>query len=613
MNQGNNNSNGKVKSKFFNQDLFDEANVNDVGSSTSGQVISWGVGGNKNTIQNTDSFSIQDSTQMFNFVNTEVTEFVENNQEQFDSKNFNNPIGDTNPIQNEIVNNRPNFDNNVSDVLNDIKFDSSTINNNISNEFASFNPTFYGYNANPQIMQNEQMNQNSNIIQPQDIQISNNTIEAPSFDPFNSLAEPATSYNQETTQISSQDNNVDFQMQPLFAMAIESQNSQQPSNNFDLNPLNYNSEAIEIDETMRSNQPLSMMALSGETIDESQKPKDVLENSKYFQTTPLEDNRLKVEEIIPPPAPAIDVLATPTRDLNIRELTVSYVGPKYQKISMSPFSFCGAFFTSLYYFFRKMYLQGLILMVINAILNIISNKNFVIGLGLYLGEFIIIGLLTNSIYLSHAEKEVKKIAAQNPNMNQYELQRICSNKGGTSLLMALLISMGISIITSPIINAISPPAWQSMLDENPQATIETDKTASLDEVITYQLPTEFTRKDSGPYPFIIEEEKWIRGKKLTLTSCAFNIYLVGGADTSKEFLQDMADKEQRYNKVSKEDLGEQGIWDSYTYDTNEYYYTYLAQKIKGHIVLVSYRTDARATDNMCETHLKNIMSSIEKK
>ena len=88
MNQGNNNSNGKVKSKFFNQDLFDEANVNDVGSSTSGQVISWGVGGNKNTIQNADSFSIQDSTQMFNFVNTEVTEFVENNQEQFDSKNI---------------------------------------------------------------------------------------------------------------------------------------------------------------------------------------------------------------------------------------------------------------------------------------------------------------------------------------------------------------------------------------------------------------------------------------------------------------------------------------------------------------------------------------------
>ena len=41
MNEENNNTNGRVKSKFFNQDLFNDANVNDVGSSTGGQVISY--------------------------------------------------------------------------------------------------------------------------------------------------------------------------------------------------------------------------------------------------------------------------------------------------------------------------------------------------------------------------------------------------------------------------------------------------------------------------------------------------------------------------------------------------------------------------------------------
>ena len=79
MNGQNNNSNEKVKSKFFNQDLFNDASVNDVGSSTSGQVISWGVGGNRSATPDVNNVSVLDSTQMFNFVNTEVTDFEENN------------------------------------------------------------------------------------------------------------------------------------------------------------------------------------------------------------------------------------------------------------------------------------------------------------------------------------------------------------------------------------------------------------------------------------------------------------------------------------------------------------------------------------------------------
>ena len=75
MNEQNNNSNGKVKSKFFNQDLFDDAIVNDVGSSTSGQVICWGVGGNSSTPLDVNNVSVLETTQMFNLVNSDVTDF----------------------------------------------------------------------------------------------------------------------------------------------------------------------------------------------------------------------------------------------------------------------------------------------------------------------------------------------------------------------------------------------------------------------------------------------------------------------------------------------------------------------------------------------------------
>lgn len=675
MNEGNNNTNGRVKSKFFNQDLFNDANVNDVGSSTGGQVISWGVGGNRNNTPDINNVSLLDSTQMFNFVNTEVTDVeqldpvvespapMQNNPMQnpnnglFDSSQFANSMEGQQVITESVPMQNQEYDTNVTDVINDIKFDGNASGGGVSNDFAAANPTFFGYNANPQIMQSNVNNDmaDSNVMMQQPMQQDamqvmdpntnqmnmmnsmeqvpafnnemvqptfngmeanqSNTVAVPTFDPFNSMAEPVTQVQPVAEVQPLHVNDPDLQMQqnsPLFSMAMESQEVAVPSGERDLNPLNIDSSVGEIDDNMRSNQPLSLMALSGEIADEAQKPKDVFENSKYFQSTPLEDNRLKVEEVAAPVAiPVVDVLAAPTRGLNMRELVISYVGEKYQKISMSAFSFCGGFFTSLYFFFRKMYVQGLILVVINLIINIVIRKSYVIGLGLSLGEFIIVGLLTNSIYLAHAGRETNKIANQNPTMNQYELQRLCASKGGTSLGLALLIVIGLSLVTTPIINKIAP--MEPLFETPGPTTIDVDKKATLDEVITYQLPSEFERVDSGELPYIIEEEKWIRGRKVTVTSCGFNIFLVSGADTSKEFLTNMAEKENRYNNVMQRQISENNIWDSYEYDADAYYYTYLAKKINGHIVLVSYRRDARATENMCETHLSSIMNSIKEK
>ena len=616
MNGQNNNTNGKVKSKFFNQDLFDDAKMNDVGSSTGGQVISWGVGGNRSTDKTVSDLSVLDSTQMFNFVNTEVTDFEENNNysndmvEQnnygmqdpntglFNGQQFANSMEGQATINNNFTQDSG-FTTNVNDLFAEAKFDSSVSNNAISNEFVQENPTFSGYNANPELIaqynpevnpgvtvDNSQMMQQpmdtgfvqnnyvgeqqviDNGMQPvvdpniqpvfnEPVQMNtDNTIVVPAFDPFNSMAEPVQPYVQEVPVMEATPAEIspDFQMQqnsPLFAMAAESQVENSSPFEKELRPINMGANDGVINDDMRSNQPLSLMALSGESIDEELKPKDVLENNKYFQNTPLEDNRLKIEDVVVPVAPVVDILAEPTRDINLKDLVKSFVGPKYPKISMSPFSFCGAFFNSFYFFFRKMYLQGLILAVINFVLSILLFKSWAIGLGLYLGLFIVVGLLTNSLYLSHANKEVLKIIKNNPKLNQYELEKICIKKGGTNFLLALLINIVINSVSSCLITLIVGVSALMGLFSGVQSNVPVNEKVKLEDLVTYQLPNEFVLingQEAGDTPYQVIETVKIKGQDVTISSCKFNIMVVKTNNNAKDYIQQLADSEERYNR-----------------------------------------------------------------
>ena len=649
---GQNNNNGKVKSKFFNQDLFGETNVNDVGGSTGGQVISWGVGGNKKSAPDVSNVSVLDSTQMFNFVNTEVTDFVENNEY---SNSNNDNVVDTN-VNTNVVNNGGLFDGaqfansmegqatinnqmnpegyttNVEQVFAEARFDASIVDNTVSNEFVQAAPTFTGYNADPSVIaQNNPVPtfegqaaevapaympvQEMGTVQSSEVIPVDNTVVVPDFDPFNGGGEPVTPFVQSETVVEQVvDPNLQMQQNsPLFAMAAETQQVDVSSFEKELKPLNVTANDGEINDDMRSNQPLSLMALSGETIDEAQKPKDVVENSKYFQNTTLEDNRLKIEEVVSVAVPSVNVLAEPGRDVNVRELVQSFVGSEYNRISMSPFSFYGGLLTAFYFFYRKMYLGGFILAFINAFVIYMLFENYVIGLGLILGEFIIMGLLTNSLYMKFAKNQSIKIAATNPKLSQYELQKLCSLKGGTDVIISLILTAAILALTIFVVyDVVGKPSFLELLPEK-DGSITLDKSASLDEVVEYDLPSEFVRVKTGSVPYIIEEVIWRRGKQLTIKSCGFNIYLVGGEESSKEFLKNMAEKEGRYSNNGTYTTIAGEVWDTYEYDKDEYYYYYRARKFNGHIVLVTFERHANATEGMCELHFENIMNSIKEK
>ena len=620
MNEQNNNSNGHVKSKFFNQELLDEANVSDVGSATSGQVISWGVGGKWNGNDKLDS------TQMFNFVNSDFTGvevllednvYVNDNShnQTFDEKQISQSISGQDVIS---PNQQNNFTTDVQDIIGTAKLDSSS-NRVVSNEFIQNNPAFVGYNTNEMnnsssqnIIDNNQVgNDIQNVFTEPMQQESNNTIEVSSFDPFNSTAEPIQNIApafQTPSDISNGNDLSTQQNTPFVMMAAESKNN---SETF-VTPANFSSGDGVIDENTRLNQPLSMVALSGESIDESQRPKDVIENAKYFQDQPSEKNRKNVDDIIAIPVPAVDVLAEPARDVNVLKLTKFFVGEKYQKISMSPFSFCGGFFGALYFFFRKMYLYGFVLSIINLIAMILTIENVALGLGLTIGEFIVVGLLTNSLYLNFVDNEVKKIVIDNPKMSQHELQSVCIKKGGTNLLLAILINWGLNIISGLILTLIFGSTIISSIFDG-QKILITDKSIDINELVEYVIPTEFVVDKNQNLSNVVYEEVKVKGEKMNIAACAFDINVIAGYSTSSDLVRYMADTDKRYNKIGSYNTEAGEKWDTYEFEGQDGMEIYRARMFDGHIVLVSYFINNYATDGMCELHLENIMNSIKEK
>ena len=638
MNQQNNNQNGHVKSKFFNEELFNNASINDIGSSTSGQVISYSVGVHKphsaTAPAPVEDVNLLDSTQVINLVNSDM---VDPNSGLFDASKFSSSMEGYSVFDNT----QQNYSNSVEEVLNESRIDNNLNTNQVSNQFAQENPLFYGYNADPNIINQNNMLDNNQVspnmgMQVQPVMDQSQVMQQPMVEQPQMMQQPIM---QQTTleqpQMMTQPM---MEQSPIFAQPIMEQSqmmaqplmnpmqeveqpvmSQPVSGERDLNPINFDASSGAIDNNLIANQPLSLMALSGEAIDESQKPKDVIENSKFFQNTPLEDNRLKPEEVIPVSvAPVVDVLAEPVRNLNTNELVMAYIGPKYKEISMSPFSFCAFLFGPLYFFFRKMYLIGLILSAINFVISLFILKSLWIYLGAFAIMSILSGLIANTLMLNNAKNQVVKIAALNPTATQYDLVKICNSKGGTSLPLALVIMIGINLFTSVLFNVFGVNqalTTQMMNLIGGTKILNTDTTAVLEDVIEYEYPSTFVAYEEDPNYYIYYEQEKDKetNEIINKPACLVGIALVANHETSKDLIKYMADVDKRYNRVSSYEDFNGDVWDVYDYTANGSHTTYRARKINGHIVLITYSAITSSTPGVCDAYLDQIMDSIKEK
>ena len=302
---------------------------------------------------------------------------------------------------------------------------------------------------------------------------------------------------------------------------------------------------------------------------------------------------------------------------NNEELLKSFIGNNYDKIVNSGFSLCGFFFGEFYYFYRKMYLYGFIIILLKIFL--LNAVNGLISIALY----VLLGLFTNKIYLNFANSKINKIKNKNPSG---DLSRICSAKGGTSigmifvalildivlliiyviLMIVLNISIGIvSLFGSLGSDIMSSPngEYNGVLSYNSSVVISDD--FSFDIPSMYQegfLNSEYVIN----YTYKTDENE-------ILSNCEFSFAAIDGYSSSSELINQIAE----YNKVSSSVSNttiNNIVWYTTNYNdgslANTYYY---ATEKNNMVYLVQYEIGSNVKTNVCEEHKTAIINSIKNK
>ena len=120
------------------------------------------------------------------------------------------------------------------------------------------------------------------------------------------------------------------------------------------------------------------------------------------------------------------------------ELVDAFIGQNADKLKNGSFSANTFFFGFFYVLYRKMWLLGAVWFAISIITNLfLSSFSLVIMMVLD----IVASIEFKKIYVKHANEEVEKIKQENPNATKEQLLTICRNKGGTTVLPVILLSV----------------------------------------------------------------------------------------------------------------------------------------------------------------------------
>lgn len=147
----------------------------------------------------------------------------------------------------------------------------------------------------------------------------------------------------------------------------------------------------------------------------------------------------------------------------------TWMGNLYNKAQNRKFNFSAFFFGGLYYLYRKLYLCGFIITIINIVLPIViimqllnnlSNIESASILTIILSILpiflnIIYGFVFYPLYRKHVENKLKtyKNEVQNPT----QLLNISNNKGGTNSILPILVLLLSGIISSFILSSMLIP------------------------------------------------------------------------------------------------------------------------------------------------------------
>jgi len=124
-------------------------------------------------------------------------------------------------------------------------------------------------------------------------------------------------------------------------------------------------------------------------------------------------------------------------------LLESFMGPKAKKIMSSGFSFPSFFFGPMYLIYRKMYLYGFGLWILQTLLSSFVPK---VGQVATLVIEVFLAIKFRDLYTKHAKDEIENIKKTNPGVNFEGLNALARKKGGVNKVLPIIFGILMAII-----------------------------------------------------------------------------------------------------------------------------------------------------------------------
>ncbi len=306
---------------------------------------------------------------------------------------------------------------------------------------------------------------------------------------------------------------------------------------------------------------------------------------------------------------------------NNLDLVKEFVGEKYNKISKSSFSIPAFFLSNLYYFYRKMYLFGFLIIAVNTFILNTPLKFFSIAFN------VVLGLVTNKLYLRFSASKVNKIEMMNKDKDLNELAKICAKKGGTSIgaaigltFLALVISivvllilsvLGAVTILSSMFGGLIKDTTSSILnptDDVYEGVLFHDDSKNASNYFVVTIPNGFEKDDFGQLSY-----SYTTNSEGVFNKCEFSLNAVQNFSSPDSLIESMAEYNEASDTISSNVINNIN-WTSFVvndgFGTTTYY---RATEKDGGIFLLEYEIEQEADQTVCEQYYNSIISSISYK
>ena len=309
-----------------------------------------------------------------------------------------------------------------------------------------------------------------------------------------------------------------------------------------------------------------------------------------------------------------------------QKLEETFIGPRYQALKNSKFSVLALFLGDTYYFYRKMFFNGLLLEILNILL-------IEFCLPLYFLVLIILGFITNKLYFLYTHNTISKITSQNPHLSSKDLSLTISKSGGVDsnkAIISLIIKIFSIIIlgyllsftninttwskfskaisTSQTPSVIGGEAYETSNKHN--STLTYNYNLHLSEIFDITFPENLTPTDLNDF----NHYNYSNNSSTTqeLSSCTFELGAITGYDRPQDLLTTIATNNNLSPKFSSKKTNNI-TWITLTTNNNLEKTYYLSTTKNKKTYLLKYTIGNKANYQVCDNYYQKILKTIKYK